>query len=341
MPSDFVQRARVAYATLPVPPIPLAGIRARTHRRDRRQRATIAAAGAAVVVASFGLASGAGAAIKDAIRVWISGGTAAVDVRGMTLTKHPMRADLAGVVARATFPIVFPVGLPKGMRLWRVIVAPSDHPTTISVEYMSGRVSSIGFTLIDASTIHAGNAPAGLPNQPVQRWIAGREVVIVPAARAGQTAPIERAMQSATPATSLAANDLLTARIISLDAPLDVQAAAERIATDERSVLLDSRHLSLVPSLARAGRPLLDDRTVTLTNIPHVDGSPDYQHATLRFSRGTAVSGTGVREIATYLRRHRALPHGALLFRPDVRGDARIVAIPSAPKDYRSERGMK
>lgn len=328
MPSDFVQRARVAFAALPVPVVPLAGIRARSRRRDLRDRASFAAAGAAVLVASFGVASGAGAAITDAIRVWISGGTAAIDVRGMTVTKHPMRSDLADVVARATFPVVFPVALPHGMRLWQLMSAPSDHPTTVTVEYTSAGGALLGFTLIDASSVTAGSAPAGLPNQAVRRWTAGREVVIVPASRAAKTAPIERAMQKTTPAASLAATGLLAARIVSFDAPFKVEIAAEKIATDARSVLLDGRPLSLISSLARAGRPLLDTRTVTLTDIPQVDGSPDYRHATLRFSRGIAVSATGVREIAAYLRTHRASARTSLLFRPDARGDARIVALP-------------
>lgn len=327
MPSDFVDRARVAYAALHVPEPPLAGIRACARHRDRRSRAFIAASVAAVAVASLGLASGAGAAISDAIRVWISGGSAAVDVRGLTLTRYPTRADLAGAAARATFPVIFPVGVRPGMRLQRLITAPSDRPTTLTLEYASANGSTVGITLVDASSVEAGTPAAGTVHTAVERWTAGREEVIASETHAGQVAPIARAMRSSTPAASLAANDVLAARIINLGAPVGAQAAAERAAGDARSVLLDARHLTQMSSLARDGRALLDDRTVTLTDIPRRAGGPDYQHAKLHFSHDVAIPADGVRAIALYLRAHPLAPPASLLFRPDAHGDARFVVM--------------
>jgi hypothetical protein len=328
MPSDFVERARVAYAALPVPAPPLAGIRARRHRRDVRFRATIAAVGAAAVVASAGLSSGAGAAISGAIRVWISGGSAAVEVRGLTVIKHPMRADLADLAARATFPVVFPMALPQGMRLRQLMFAPSDHPTTITLVYANATGGTFQPTLVDGSSVTAGTPPAGTFHRPVHPWNVGREVVMMGASHA-YTAAVERAMQNSTPAASLAANDALAAAFIDLNAAmLPTLPGVERVATSARDVLLDARHRSMIPSLARDGRALLDDRTVTLTDIPQVGGAPDYRHAKLQFSRTIAVPADGVREIAAYLRAYSVAPHASLVFRPDAHGAARIVVLP-------------
>ena len=328
MPSDFVERARVAYAALPVPAPPLAGIRARGRRRDARLRARIAAVGAAGVVAAAGLSSGAGAAIGGAIRVWISGGTAAVEVRGLTVIKHPMRADVADVAARATFPVVFPIALPRGMRLRQVMFAPSDHPTTITLEYANATGGTLQPTLVDASSVDAGRPPAGTFHRPAHPWTVGRELVLLGASHEAQSAPIRRAMQGSTPAASLAANEALASPFVDLSGSMLPDPAAERVAAGARNVLLDARHRSMIASLARAGRALLDDRTITLTDIPQVRGAPDYAHAKLQFSHTVAVPADGVREIAAYLRVHPVAGHASLVFRPGAHGAARIVVLP-------------
>ena len=328
MPSDFVERARVAYAALPVPAPPLAGIRARGRRRDARFRARIAAAGAAAVVAAAGFSTGAGAAIGGAIRVWLSGGTAAVEVRGLTVIKHPMRADLADVAARAVFPVVFPIALPRGMRLRQVMFAPSDHPTTITLEYANATGGTLQPTLVDASSVDAGRPPAGTFRRPAHPWTVGRELVLLGASHEAQSGSIRRAMQDTTPAASLAANEALASRFVDLSGALPANPAAERVAGDARDVLLDARHRSMIRSLARNGRALFDDRTVTLTDIPQVRGAPDYAHAKLRFSHAVAVPARGVREIAAYLRSHSVAGRASLLFRPGAQGAARIVVLP-------------
>ena len=329
MPSEFVERARCAYAAIPVPGPPLDRIRKRVHRRGMRDRAVAIAFGAVLAVTGGTViaAPGAGAAISNAIRVWVSGGTAAIDVRGLVVTKNPTPGDLASVAARATFPVVFPVALPATMRVHQLMFAPADHPTTITVLYASPTGSTRGFTLVDASTVNPDPPPSGTFRRAIHRWRIGREDVIDSASRVAADASIERAMRSITPAGSLNVTAAIAAHITNLGAALNVQIEAERRGRDG-GVLIDPRHLELIPSLARASLPLRDDRTVTLTDIPRIAGTPDYAHAKLQFSRSVAISADGVKDVAAYLRGHR-LPRGtSLLFRPRARYEQRIIALP-------------
>jgi hypothetical protein len=83
---------------------------------------------------------------------------------------------------------------------------------------------------------------------------------------------------------------------------LTLAAVAERDAPDGRGVVLDQQHIGWIPGLAKLGKPMLDSRTVFLTNIPTTNGEPDYAKATLSWPKHIVISSGGVRAIDAVLR---------------------------------------
>lgn len=223
-----------------------------------------------------------------------------------------MDAEFRAIIARATFPVVLPVGLPQGTHIVRVFFTPADHPSTLTVEYENDRPRiRAGFTLLDPAIVNVPNAllPAGSARpsfQPTESWRAGNEVVIVPSGvvAAQQLGRIRAAMAATTPAASLAENEPYLARILVLGGSLRVDRARKLAAMpDASSVLLDPNEKRAITRLAALGKPMLDGRRTFISNIRYVNGEPDYSRARGTASHAIAIPAAGVRAIAAVLRK--------------------------------------
>lgn len=305
MQSDFSASAKAARAALLVPELPMDSIHRRSRAIGRNDRIRSFAAGGAIALGAVG-ASALGMKLYDGIGVWLSGDRAAVVARSFAIENAPMPADLKALSDRATFPVVYPAGLPSGARLARVIYAPFDRPSQIVVSYRDMRGNfNAGFALIDSRTLGSGLAllPNGSPAGygKVRQWRAGAETVIVSdnvlspdVARAVRTA-----MQRVTPAQSLQLAESSAWNVRLLGGSDAAALAAERLSPG--GVLVDRGNLAQIPSLARTHAPLMRPRALYLTGIPYVNGEPQYQRATVDAVREVAIPANGVRAIAAVM----------------------------------------
>jgi len=235
-----------------------------------------------------------------------------VTIRSFVMVREPTASDLRQVVERATFPIVFPVGAPAGTRMTMLMFSPADRPNFVEVQYHNERANfKVGFSLVDSSTINTNEAtlPTGSWRQPSYagyQWRVGRETVLVPKFARISLRDVDRikaAMIKASLASSLALTDPLLRKITVLGARPQLADLAERYAPPTgRSVLLDPELTWRIPTLAKQGKPVVDDRTIYLTNIPTAHGEPDYSKATLHWPMVILISSAGVRAINAVLR---------------------------------------
>jgi hypothetical protein len=312
MHSDFSALGKSAKALIPVPKVPMDAIRgrARAATRQARLRAIIACGAIALIV--LGAGTGLGARFYDGVRVWLSGGKAALTIHSFVMVREPTASDLQRVVARATFPIVFPVGVPAGSRMTMLIFAPAQRPNFVEVSYHNGPANfNVGFSLIDAAAINTDEStlPADSwrrPSAADYQWRVGRETVWAPKfahISLSDLNRIEAAMMKASPASSVALTEATLRKITVLGVRPELADVAERHApASGRSVLLDPPLTRRIPTLAQQGEPVVDDRIIYLTNIPLLNGQPDYTKATLHWPRIIVVPVTGVRAIDAVLR---------------------------------------
>uniref|UniRef100_E6Q3D0 Uncharacterized protein n=1 Tax=mine drainage metagenome TaxID=410659 RepID=E6Q3D0_9ZZZZ len=290
-----------------VPELPVASIRTRLRDAHTRHRSHVLIACALATIAVLGSGTLLAAMMFGGVRVWLSGDRAAVDMTSFALILNPNADDLRRVTTDATFPVVLPVGIPKGMHMNTLIFSPADHPNFIEVMYRNSQTDARSgqFLLLDSSTLNHGEAPTlpngeSLPAGKVTHWSVGRESVIV--LGAGQYAAMKSAMSGITPAESLARTLPMLYRITLL-AEQDKRAdEAEAIAPAEgQSVLLDRGHLGDIARLARSNKPVVYTRETVFEPHPSVAGKPDFAHAKRHFITTTAVSAGGVRAIAAVL----------------------------------------
>jgi hypothetical protein len=311
MTENFSTAGRSARDLIPVPAVPLETIRQRAHAAQRREGVRRAIVCAALAVAALGVAAGLGVKIYDGIRVWLSGSKAAIEIRSMASVSDPMASELRHAIASATFPVVLPVGLPAGSRLVRIAFAPAERPTSVFLLYENRRTRrSAGFLLTDTAVVNTPGLllPSGATGPrfgDVYQWRIGSETVIVPQKSDVSFAEVDRleaAMAKTGPAASLAETEALLRRIIVLGGFPQIADIAERIAPPQgESVLVGRGELAVISGLVEAHKPILDSRTVYLTNIPSVRGIPDFSRATLHSPKVVAVPATGVRAIASVL----------------------------------------
>lgn len=313
MDSDFSAMGKAARALIPVPKLPIDSIRARARSATTRDRLRALIVCGAIGIAILGTGAAVGEKVYDGVRVWLSGGNAALTVRSLVMVREPTLSDLRKVVSRATFPIVFPVGVPAGTRVTMILFAPAERPNFVEVQYRNERANfNVGFFLVDSATVNNNHAtlPTGpwlrLPFHAGYQWRVGRETVLVPKfARISSRAlnQIEAAMVKASPAGSLPLIGTMLRKVTLLGARPALADIAEHYAPlSGRSVLLDPQLTRRIPSLAEQGKPVVDDRTIYLSNIPSVHGEPDYSKATLRWPTVIVVSAAGVRAIEAVLR---------------------------------------
>lgn len=307
MHSDFSIMAKSARAALPVPGVPLGDIVNRSRALGNRGRLRMVVTSGALALAA--VAGGTvGTKVYDGVQFWISGSRGTVMMHSLAITNSPTRRELRDLSARATFPVVYPVGMPKGTRLTGIIYAPTDHPTSITLQYANRRTGFNGsLSLVDPQAVNAANLPTSMGGRPprfanASQWRVGGETVIAfreyisPA----DAQKIEDAMRSTTPASSLSANEgmLSTIRSLSGGPPAN---AADAIAGNRSAVLVGRGDLRLIPSLARAGGPLTGVTVRYISNIQYVKGVPDLGHASYRADRDVAVPADGVRAIAAVM----------------------------------------
>jgi hypothetical protein len=308
MHSDFSAIAKLEREGIAVPATPLETIFSRSRALRSRDRlrmvltcgALIGAIGAGTVAPK----------LYDGIQFWMHGDRWAVIVNSMAIMSPPSATDLRTVTASATFPVVYPVGLPAGTHLIRAIYAPADHPTSITLQYLNPRSGlQSDFTLVDPRAVNATAFPAAGDRRPhfaelrQRQWRVGSETVIAfqGNARPSYAQAIERAMLAATPSESLSATENTLWRLRVLGGTYELANAADRIAPESGGVLIDRGNLRLIPKLARANRPLLAARTTYLTHIPYVNGQPQYNRASLSWEHTVAIPADGIRAVAAVM----------------------------------------
>ncbi len=260
------------------------------------------------------LISGVGAAygqkMYEGVRLWLSGGRAAIAVSGFAMVRQPMASDVRDAIARATFPVLLPVGLPAGTRLNMMMYSPADRPSGITILYGGTLPTSarFGLSVVDSTTVNTDFAtmPDGTARpkrSEVYQWQVGSETVIVSKEHISLEVVnrIKAAMLKSSSAQSLKLTESIARKVWLQPGALTLASAAERDAPDGRGVILDQQHIGWIPGLAMRGQPLVDSRTVFLTNIPTVNGEPDYSKATLSWPKHVVVSAGGVRAIAAVL----------------------------------------
>ncbi|HTA40314.1 MAG TPA: hypothetical protein VK760_14620 [Candidatus Acidoferrales bacterium] len=306
MHADFSIAAKSARAALAVPAVPLERIVNRSRALGNRDRLrSVVLCGAMVLAAAA--ATTVGTRLYSGIQIWLSGNRAAVIVHSMAIVSPPLGNDLRALAAKATFPVTYPVGLPDGTRITRVIYAPADHPTSLTLQYLNPRSGfSAGLTLVDPAVVNATNLPASGGGQApwfstVDQWRVGGETVI---GLMGKIAPanvraIQDAMRSTSPSASLSASEAMLWKLRSVGAPYQLADTAERLAPN--GAVVGRGDLPLIPGLARTHQPLLSTRVTYLTNIPYKKGVPQYNSASMRWDRDAIVPADGVRAIAAVL----------------------------------------
>lgn len=312
MSSDFSAQGRSARALIDVPEVPIASIRAGSRASRARQRMRIAAACAALLVAvAVGAGTGAGAKVYSSVRVWLSGGKAAVTVSSFDGVREPTSAEFRNAIAHATFPVVLPTGLPDGTRVTHVFSTPAGHPSALFISYANDRTrTNFSVVLVDPAVIELGEQLVkmqGASPAAMYDWRAGREVVLMPKTlSAAEAKRIEAAMQNATPAETLAATEPMLATVIVLGDPGRLQLAERYRPQSGRSVLVPRDQLRSIGALARRGAPIRDTRVFHVTEFPYRNGVPDYSRVKGWNARTVAVPPGGVRAIDAVLRSARS-----------------------------------
>jgi len=307
MPSNFAEVGKTLQTTIPVPELPGTSIRSRLRDANARarSRALIACTLAAITVLGSGTVI---AAIKlGGVRIWLAGDKAAIAMHSFAFIQNPNADDLRRVTTDATFPVVLPVGIPKGMHMNSLFFSPADHPNFIEVTYRNAKTDarSAQFILVDSSLVNHGRAPAlpngeQLPVAQVTHWNVGQETVVVMGP--GQAAQMKAPMSGVTPAESLAQTLPMLYRITLVADQDRLADEADAIAPSQgRSALLDRDSLRGIVSVAQSHKALMVVRETMFDTYPIVAGKPDFAHAKRHLTLETAVSAGGVRAIAAVL----------------------------------------
>jgi hypothetical protein len=332
--------AKSARAAIPVPIVPLQRIVGRSRALANRDRLRTVVACGVVALAAIG-ATTVGTKLYDGIQFWISGDRGAAIVHSMAVMSPPLAGDLRAVAAKATFAVVYPVGLPAGTRITRVIYAPAGHPTSITLQYLNPRSGfRAGLTLVDSAVVNATSLPPSSGGRApklaaVDQWRIGGETVI---GLMGKLAPptvrtIQDAMRSTSAADSLIASEKMLWTLRSVGAPYQLAETAEQLAPN--GAVVGRGSLSIIPGLARKHQPLLGTRVMYLTNIPYAKGVPAYNAASMSWDHEVVVPADGVRAIAAVMAAIRESGNlkgcCELLYSPAANGSYAIWTLPMSP----------
>jgi len=304
MSSDFAALGKHARELIAAPSVPMESIRTRSHAaRDRGRLATVAVC-AAISLGALGAGTGVGAKVYHGVHVWLSGDKVASVVYSGIIMRDPTGSEIRDAVAHATFPVVFPVGLPAGSRVRMVTLAPIGHPSVISVSYEGGG-SKTSFGLIDPAVVDSD-----LTDLPVAvdwsargvEWRIGGEIVGM-GDKFIATRDLDRikaAMAKASPRDSLTATEALLPNMLILGDPVRLEIAERYRPPHGRSVLIAQFNIRSIPRLAKDEKPMLDTRIAYLSDIRPVRKS--LFTAKTRWSKAIAIPAGGVRAIDAVLR---------------------------------------
>lgn len=309
MPADFSTAAKAARLQITVPPVDIEVIRARSAGSGARARLRRLVLSVAISLGVLGAAA-AFASIGGGVHLWLTGTGVSAIVESFATVRDPVAADVKRIVSRATFPAVFPVGIPRTARSWWIAYSPADRPDMITIQYRDAIGKPfLSVTLVDNAKIRRdiGLMPAG-PAQAVStkgvHWQIGGETVIAQSRRVSgiDITRIKAAMQTESPAHSQAVFEATLPRMLIEQVQPRVAAAAERLTQPGKNVLLGKWDIHQIPTLAAKDQALRDGRTVNITDIPQVHGKPDYRHARLQWPNAIAIPAHGVRTVAAALR---------------------------------------
>ena len=262
----------------------------------------------AICLAAVGTGAGVGAKIYDEMHVWLSGDKSAIVVHSGVIMRHPMGSELRDAIAHATFPVVFPVGVPAGTRVDMVILAPAGHPSYVTVSYQGKAGFKASFALVDPAVVTADAAklptgPVGISHGTFSQWRAGGEIVAVRANSipADDLNRIKAAMAATSPRDSLAITETMLPKITVLGGTVRLEIAERYRPPNGRSVLLDQAYTLMIPRLAKRSQPMLDSRIDTVDNVKYAKGDLASAHR-VKGPNVPAVSAGGVRAIDAVLR---------------------------------------
>jgi hypothetical protein len=304
MLSEFGFAGKAARNAIAVPALSIESIRRRARAGSMRERVRGLAAVVTIAIALLG-AGVVGAKIYGGIEIWLKGDEGSVAVHSLVMVRNPRPDELRQIAASATFPVVFPVGVPAGSRILRVMYSPADHPSSINVDYGFDPSFRAGFLIIDPSLVHNAEQPGATRSGPVYHWRVGRQIVIVPKRVISQSdvARVQVAMAASSPTESLNAAIAMLPRVWTLGAGGMRMSIAERLAPKPGlSVLLDSQWVRSIAQRRARGEALRDQRTITIAHIPNAGGVPEYAKATgISMQNVMVVSVGGVRGIDAVL----------------------------------------
>ena len=336
MPSDFSAVGKVAVDSLPVPPMSFDAIRMRADTRRGGERLRRFILVGALVLGTVGTAV-AGANYYQGVRLWFQGGKAAVVVQSFEMLRDPRAAEVRAAVANASFPIIFPVGVPAGSSITHVFVAPVGHPTSIAIDYHNANGFGAGIMLFDASAANATTLPGGGARPRfgrVYQWRVGSEIVVIPksAITDAQVDRIKAAMAQSNPAASLAATETMLPTLIVLGGSSRL-GVAEQIGADRNSVLLDEQWVRSIPRRLKQSEPIRDARITSISNVPYANGEPQYNRATgLSWSKNVVITLAGMRAISNVLASRKAPCNCYVLYDGSGAQTYRVWVIPPTGK---------
>jgi hypothetical protein len=307
MSFDFSATGRSAREMIPVPDVPLASIRSRSEAARNRGRVQALVACAAISVGAVGAGTAIGAKIVDGLRVWVSGGQVAIKLDSIVVIRNPTAPELRGTIAHATFPVVFPVGIPAGSRVFMLTATPADRPRAIIVSYQTHGGDGPSFVLLDPAAVDAspgGVQAASARFQAVYNWRAGGEVVLALKQRLvpADVERIKAAMAQSSPRESLAVVETMLAKVAVLGGPNRLEVAERYAPRTGRSVLLDQLQVRSIAGGRNRGMPILDRRVFRASHVPYAHGDIDYRKLGPWRSTSVAVPRNGVRAIAAAVR---------------------------------------
>ena len=308
MPSDFAKVGKTLEDALTVPDLSIDSIRSAARAESLQHQWRVFAACALAAIVALGSGSVLAARVFG-FRMWVSGDEMAnTRVRSFTEYLAPDGDTLRHAVSSATFPVVLPVGLPNDDHVLRLVVAPTEHPSVITIQYEGNGYTE--YTLIDSSLVQNGKPPkiAGLASTQISEshyWRAGGEVVVSEDPSTWpQDSRVRAAMLRATPQGSLTETLPRLYHIASVRAfGLGVENTANALAPPTgRSALVGPENLKQVPALIRAHQAILVSQSTKFDHIPVVRGHEDLAHASHHPGpQRVAVSAGGVRAVGAVL----------------------------------------
>jgi hypothetical protein len=196
MPSEFSAAGKSAIDAIPVPAFSFDAVRRRADAARSLWKQRLAALGLLLAVGALGAAA-AGNRLYRGVTMYLTGNGTSASASSLTYVRNPMAPDLRRNVERAPFHVVLPVGLPAGTTIPRLLFAPGDRPTSITLEYVGPNGFHTGFSLFSAAALEAKGGGIHVNYADDYHWRIGDEIVLAPkrSMPPEMAARIERAMR--------------------------------------------------------------------------------------------------------------------------------------------------